>query len=59
MLEERSHMELPESWRFLGSLWWVLHIVAVGLVFYVGYLIGRSSAENEAKEKPKSDVEKF
>ncbi len=52
-------MELPESWRFLGSLWWVLHIVAVGLVFYVGYLIGRSSAENEAKEKPKSDVEKF
>jgi len=36
-------MELPPSWQFLGPMWWVLHIVAIALVFYIGYAVGKSS----------------
>lgn len=43
-------MELPESWRFLGTMWWVLHVIAIGLVFYIGYVIGRSSAAEGGDE---------
>ncbi len=44
-------MELPESWRFLGPMWWVLHLVAIGLVFYIGYVVGKNSGTEE--EEPK------
>ena len=42
-------MELPENWQFLGRFWWMLHLVAVGVVFWVGFLIGRVSAEKNEK----------
>jgi len=38
-------MELPESWQFLGPIWWVIHVVGIALVFFTGYLVGRSSME--------------
>ncbi len=38
-------MTLPETWQFLGPWWWVLHILAIALVFWCGYLIGRHSNE--------------
>lgn len=39
-------IELPETWRFLGGMWWILHIIALGLVFFIGYLVGSTSATN-------------
>ncbi len=45
-------MELPETWRFLGTMWWVLHACAIGLVFYVGYVVGKSSASGGSDEPP-------
>jgi hypothetical protein len=44
-------MELPESLRFLGGLWWLLHLVSIGLVLYVGYVIGRSEGEAAARRE--------
>jgi len=52
-------MELPQTWQFLGGMWWVLHLIAIALIFYIGYVIGKSS--NESDEQPKgwaSDEEK-
>ena len=40
-------MTLPEGWQFLGPWWWALHVVAVFLIFTVGYLIGQHSATDE------------
>lgn len=55
-------MELPESLRFLGGLWWLLHLVSIGLVLYVGYVIGRSEGEAAARrgdaEPPHPDEER-
>jgi hypothetical protein len=28
------------TWHFLKTGWWILHIVAIGIVFYIGYAIG-------------------
>ena len=39
-----SAVELSESWGFLGGAWWVLHIVAIALIFYCGYVVGQASA---------------
>ncbi len=30
------------TFHFLKAGWWVLHILAIGLVFYLGYLYGAS-----------------
>ncbi len=30
------------TWHFLKTGWWVLHVVAIGAVFYVGYAVGMS-----------------
>lgn len=38
-------MQLPESWQFLGTNWWILHVVSILLVFGIGYLVGRASME--------------
>lgn len=44
-------MDLPASWQFLGPLWWVLHIVAISLVFYLGFIVGRQSTGNEFEDE--------
>ena len=40
-----SAIDLPSTWSFLGPAWWVLHVIGIMLVFFVGYLIGKHSAE--------------
>ena len=40
-------VDLPDTWKFFGSMWWLLHIIGVILIFISGYLIGRYSAEPE------------
>lgn len=32
---------LPESWQFLRWGWWVVHLVAIPLVFFIGFLVGK------------------
>ncbi|MCB2154127.1 hypothetical protein KQI84_04525 [bacterium] len=44
-------MDLPEKWQFLGLFWWILHVFAIGLVFFLGFMIGRVSAEKPDGEK--------
>ncbi|MCL1821016.1 MAG: hypothetical protein FWG36_10240 [Oscillospiraceae bacterium] len=30
------------SFSFLKSGWWIWHVVAIGIIFYLGYLLGGS-----------------
>ncbi len=30
------------TWHFLKTGWWVLHVVSIGVVFYIGYAVGMS-----------------
>ena len=32
---------LPESLQFLHGGWFVVHIIAIAVVFYLGYKLGR------------------
>lgn len=36
-IESKEGYELG-TWSFLKTGWWILHIIAVALVFYLGYL---------------------
>ena len=42
---------LPESWQVLGIWWWVLHVVAIGIIFGLGFLIVRHSMMPEEKNE--------
>ncbi len=33
-------MKLPETFRFMRLGWWIVHIVGISLVFYLGTLVG-------------------
>jgi len=35
---------LPETLEFLHLGWWVIHIVGVVVVFYIGFLTGKKKA---------------
>lgn len=43
---------LPETFHFLGLGWWVVHIVAIVAVFYIGYIFGKKGAAKSAEETP-------
>lgn len=32
---------LPEAFEFLNIGWWVLHLVAIPLVFFIGMAVGK------------------
>lgn len=34
-------MQLPESFRFLRIGWWIVHIIGISVVFYIGYMVGK------------------
>jgi len=34
-------MQLPESFRFLRIGWWIVHIIGISVVFYIGYTAGK------------------
>ncbi len=38
--EQISNRYDLKTWGFLQTGWWILHIVAIVLVFYLGYLFG-------------------
>ena len=37
--EEGIGMQLPKTFRFLNPGWFVVHLVAIPLVFYLGHLL--------------------
>lgn len=39
-IEEKHPVNLG-SWSFLQPGWWILHLVSVVFLFYLGYLLGR------------------
>jgi len=40
---------LPEGLAFLSSGWWVVHGVAIGLVFVYGYRRGRNAERRDRR----------
>lgn len=42
---------LPEGLQFLRPGWWVLHALAVALVFAYGYRRGRTQERRERRER--------
>lgn len=34
-------MNLPEPFRFMKLGWWIVHIVGIALVFYLGATFGK------------------
>lgn len=40
-VRDEQHYELG-TWGFLRLGWWVLHVVGIVAVFYLGYLYGAS-----------------
>ena len=40
MSEVRDRIDLG-IWGFLRSGWWILHVVAIIVVAYIGYWVGR------------------
>lgn len=34
-------MQLPEAFRFMRIGWWIVHIVGIAAVFYLGTLFGK------------------
>jgi len=34
-------MELPETFHFLHLGWWIVHVIAIAVVFYIGLSVGR------------------
>jgi hypothetical protein len=50
---------LPEGLSFLKPGWWILHVLAFGLVFAYGYRRGRLAErreKREAKEPPRREA---
>ena len=44
---------LPDGLRFLKPAWWLLHVIAAGLVYAYGYRKGRSQERREQREREK------
>ncbi len=34
-------MELPQTFQFLGLGWWIVHLIAIPVVFYIGMITGK------------------
>ena len=35
---------LPETFEFLHAGWWATHVVAIVVLLYIGFLLGRKKA---------------
>ena len=35
---------LPETFHFLHPGWWLIHVVGVAVIFYIGFLLGKKKA---------------
>lgn len=48
-------MSLPEGLQFLQIGWWVIHAVAVWLVFLWGYRRGRDDERRARRREPRAE----
>jgi hypothetical protein len=48
---EAAGSVLPEGLQFLKPGWWLLHVVAIALVFAYGYRKGRLQERRERRER--------
>ncbi len=39
---------LPESFRFLNVGWWIVHLIAIPLVFLIGWFLARKKSHSSA-----------
>lgn len=53
MLVGSAGSVLPEGLQFLKPGWWLLHILAFGLVFVYGYRRGRAQERREQRAREK------
>ena len=55
MLLDSAQSVLPQGLQFLKPGWWMLHVLAFGLVFAYGYRRGRVAERRDqrAREKEK------
>lgn len=52
LLAQHGHGMLPQTFRFLYLGWWIVHLVAIPLVFVLGFLVGRKAARPAASQEP-------
>ena len=45
---------LPDGLQFLKPGWWLLHVLAAGLIYVYGYRRGRLQERRERREREKS-----
>jgi hypothetical protein len=45
---------LPEGLGFLKAGWWMLHVLAVGMVFVWGYREGRDAEREERQQEERA-----
>ncbi len=53
MLLDGAGSVLPEGMRFFKPGWWLLHVLAVALVFVYGYRRGRIEERREQRAREK------
>jgi len=53
MLLDSAESVLPPGLQFLKPGWWMLHVLAVALVFAYGYRRGRTAERRDARAKEK------
>ena len=58
MLLDSAGSVLPEGLQFFKPGWWVLHVLAVALVFAWGYRRGRVEERRERRERERNDTQK-
>ena len=55
-LLDAANTVLPEGIRFFTVGWWVIHLVAVALVFAWGYRKGRKDERRERRPAPGAEI---
>lgn len=54
MILDGAGSVLPEGIRFLKPAWWLLHVIAAGLVYAYGYRKGRTQERREQRERERA-----
>ena len=49
-------MVLPEFWKFLEPGWWILHLLAVALIYLLGVGHGRKRALLDMERRMQHDT---
>lgn len=45
MLPMLGNGMLPEAFEFLNVGWWILHLIAIPVVFLLGFVVGKKKAK--------------